>query len=99
MLCLYADKTSRTVEVDLGDRSYPIYIGTGLLDVPELLRKHIPGKSCLIITNTTIAPLYLDRVASGLRSVDPELRRVAIGRRSAPRGSTAPECDNSISFA
>lgn len=32
------------VNVDLGDRSYPIYIGAGLLDRPELLQKHISGK-------------------------------------------------------
>ena len=36
------EKSSRTptiVEVDLGNRSYPIYIGSGLLDQPELLQK------------------------------------------------------------
>lgn len=32
------------VNVDLGDRSYPIYIGAGLLDRPELLQKHVSGK-------------------------------------------------------
>lgn len=51
----------QTVEVDLGDRTYPIYIGSGLLGKGELLRKHIPGKTALIVTNETIAPLYLDR--------------------------------------
>ncbi len=51
----------KTVQVDLGDRSYPIYIGVGLLDHGELLRKHIPGKRVLIVTNETIAPLYLEK--------------------------------------
>lgn len=51
----------KVVEVDLDDRTYPIYIARGLLDQGELLRKHIPGKTALIITNETIAPLYLDR--------------------------------------
>lgn len=51
----------KTVEVDLGDRSYPIYIGSGLLEQGELLRQHIPGKRVLIVTNETIAPLYLDK--------------------------------------
>ena len=50
-----------TVNVSLGDRSYPIYIGRGLLDRPELLQRHIPGKKVLVVTNETIAPLYLDR--------------------------------------
>lgn len=51
----------KTVEVELGDRSYPIYIGEGLLQQGELLRKHIPGKRVLIVTNETIAPLYLEQ--------------------------------------
>lgn len=50
-----------TVDVPLGDRSYPIYIGQGLLDQGELLQRHVPGKRVLIVTNTTIAPLYLER--------------------------------------
>lgn len=56
----------KTVEVDLGDRSYPIYIGAGLLNQGELLRKHIPGKRVLIVTNETIAPLYLERCRAAL---------------------------------
>lgn len=51
----------RVVEVELGDRSYPIYIGRDLLSQGELLRRHIPGKRVLVITNETIAPLYLER--------------------------------------
>ncbi|CAH9080605.1 unnamed protein product [Cuscuta europaea] len=54
------------VEVDLGNRSYPIYIGSGLLDQPELLHRHIHGKRVLIVTNTTVAPLYLDKTISVL---------------------------------
>ncbi|KAG2445464.1 hypothetical protein HXX76_000082 [Chlamydomonas incerta] len=61
-----AASAMKTVEVDLGDRSYPIYIGAGLLNQGELLRKHIPGKRVLIVTNETIAPLYLERVRSAL---------------------------------
>ena len=56
----------RTVDVELGDRSYPIYIGQGLLERPNLLLDHIPGKRVLIVTNETIAPLYLERLASHL---------------------------------
>jgi 3-dehydroquinate synthase len=51
----------KVVEVDLGDRTYPIYIGRGLLDQGELLRQHIPGTTALIVTNETVAPLYLER--------------------------------------
>jgi hypothetical protein len=56
-----AESIMQTVSVDLGDRTYPIYIGPGLLEQPELLKKHIRGKRVLIVTNETIAPLYLER--------------------------------------
>lgn len=60
------DGAPTTVTVDLGDRSYPIYIGAGLLDRGELLRRHVKGKKVLIVTNTTVAPLYLDRTIAAL---------------------------------
>ncbi|KAI0514216.1 hypothetical protein KFK09_010251 [Dendrobium nobile] len=59
-------KVPTVVDVDLGDRSYPIYIGSGLLDAPDLLQRHVAGKRVLVVTNTTIAPLYLDRVVEAL---------------------------------
>ncbi|XP_027179641.1 3-dehydroquinate synthase, chloroplastic [Coffea eugenioides] len=54
------------VEVDLGNRSYPIYIGSGLLNQPDLLQRHVHGKKVLVVTNTTIAPLYLDKTIRAL---------------------------------
>ncbi|XP_078173266.1 3-dehydroquinate synthase [Carex rostrata] len=59
-------RVSTVVDVDLGNRSYPIYIGPGLLDEPELLQRHVHGKRVLVVTNTTIAPLYLDKVTNAL---------------------------------
>ncbi len=49
-----------TLTVDLGERSYPIYIGDGLLGDKELLLKHIPGSNVLVVSNDTVAPLYLE---------------------------------------
>ena len=60
-----------TLTVDLGERSYPIYIGNNLLGQGELLTKHIPGNSALIVSNETVAPLYLAKTQSmlaGLRN-------------------------------
>ena len=48
-----------TLEVPLGSRSYPIYIGAGLLGRAELIVERLPQKRAAIITNSTIAPLYL----------------------------------------
>lgn len=55
------------VQVELGERSYPIYIGKGLLDQGALLRQHVTGKNVLVVTNETVAPLYLDRYSVGTR--------------------------------
>jgi 3-dehydroquinate synthase len=55
-----------TLSVDLGERSYPIYIGNGLLGEAELLTQHIIGNSALIVTNSTVAPLYLAAVEQSL---------------------------------
>ncbi|HAG47458.1 MAG TPA: 3-dehydroquinate synthase, partial [Gammaproteobacteria bacterium] len=54
----------RQLNLDLGKKSYPIYIGQGLLSQPELLTEHIGGKQIMIVTNTTVAPLYLAQVKS-----------------------------------
>jgi len=52
----------KTLQVDLGDRSYPIFIGAGILKKPELIKPYIKGISTTVVTNTTVAPLYLDSV-------------------------------------
>ncbi|PKI59896.1 hypothetical protein CRG98_019669, partial [Punica granatum] len=66
-------KVPTIVDVDLGDRSYPIYIGSNLLDQPELLQRHVHGKRVLIVTNETIAPLYLDKVVHALTVGNPNV--------------------------
>lgn len=52
----------QTLTVGLNERSYPIHIGTGLLANAELLKAHLPRKRVAIVTNTTVAPLYLERL-------------------------------------
>jgi 3-dehydroquinate synthase len=54
------------LNVDLGDRSYPIFIGHELLDNYQLLTDYIAGTSALIVSNTTVAPLYLAKVENSL---------------------------------
>ncbi|SFK26297.1 3-dehydroquinate synthase [Methylophaga sulfidovorans] len=54
----------KTLQVELAERSYPIYIGADLLSQKELLTKHIKRQEVLIVTNETIAPLYLDKVSA-----------------------------------
>lgn len=58
----------RTLSVSLGDRSYPIHIGAGLLDNVKLFPQQLLRGKAVVITNQTIAPLYLERVLTTLRS-------------------------------
>jgi len=51
-----------TLNVDLGDRSYPIFIGAGLLKNPDLIQPYIKGKTTAIVSNTTVAPLYIESI-------------------------------------
>ena len=56
----------KTLYVELGDRRYPIYIGSGGLDRTNLLLQHIDSQQVAIVTNETIAPLYLRQVVASL---------------------------------
>ncbi|SFV76511.1 3-dehydroquinate synthase [hydrothermal vent metagenome] len=60
----------KILNLDLGENSYPIYIGQALLDQAQLLTDHIHGKQVMIVTNTTVAPLYLQQVKSLLGSLN-----------------------------
>lgn len=51
----------KTLHVQLEDRSYPIYLGEGLLDQPDLIARHVNAKQVMIVTNETVAPLYLSK--------------------------------------
>ena len=51
----------KTLTVDLGERSYPIHIGTNLLTHKELVTPHVSGTQVMIITNDVVAPLYLEQ--------------------------------------
>jgi 3-dehydroquinate synthase len=63
-----------SLDVELGERSYPIVIGRDLLDNGALLARHVPGNGKVaIVTNTTVAPLYLEKVAAPLRAAGREV--------------------------
>jgi len=56
-----------TLRVELGPRSYPIHIGPRLLGRGELLRSHIGGSQVMVVSNETVAPLYLEPLLRGLQ--------------------------------
>jgi 3-dehydroquinate synthase len=55
----------QTLSVELGDRSYPIFIGSGLLQQARL-QPYIKGNQVMLVSNTTVAPLYRELVRNGL---------------------------------
>src|SRR5690349_18601681 len=55
------------VDIELAERSYPILIGPHLLEDDELLSEHVAARNLLIVTNETIAPLYLRPLETALK--------------------------------
>ena len=60
----------RTLTVELGARSYPIYIGPDLLSNAEIFASHITGPQVMVVTNDTVAPLYLETLMGALNDLD-----------------------------
>ncbi|MFC1665072.1 3-dehydroquinate synthase [Pseudomonadota bacterium] len=56
----------KSIRIDLGSRSYSIQIGSGLLGDPNLLKPFIAGTQVMVVSNETVAPLYLESVLAGL---------------------------------
>jgi 3-dehydroquinate synthase len=69
---------SDIVTVDLGDRSYPIYIGRDLLNSGDELRKHVTSKKALIVTNTKVGPIYSAKVRANLEKNGVEVFEVVL---------------------
>jgi 3-dehydroquinate synthase len=68
----------QTVRVALGSRSYPIHIGKGLLSHANLLAGALPQPRVAIVTNATVAPLYLERLAAPLEAAGIACVRVIV---------------------
>lgn len=62
----------KQLQVALGARSYPLYIGENLLAQGQLLAAHIQSKQVLVVTNVTVAPLYLDSLLNQLTAYQVE---------------------------
>jgi len=60
----------KILHVDLGDRSYPIYIGQGLLGHANLLSEHIKSQQVMVVSNETVAPLYMEKTLASLKGFD-----------------------------
>ncbi|AKU22815.1 3-dehydroquinate synthase [Massilia sp. NR 4-1] len=72
------EQSNILLNVDLGERSYPISIGPALLDDPLLLQRHVAGGKVAIVSNTTVAPLYLERVRAPLAAAGKEVISIVL---------------------
>ena len=69
------------LEVDLGARSYPILIGSGLLSRAGILAPHLRGNQAMVVTDRTVAPLYLDALSDALGDVRADVFELDDGER------------------
>ncbi|WP_211442955.1 bifunctional shikimate kinase/3-dehydroquinate synthase AroKB [Collimonas humicola] len=67
-----------TLQVELGERSYPIEIGPSLLADRERIARLIAGKQAVVVTNTVVAPLYLERVSQTLRDAGKSVLEIVL---------------------
>ncbi|GAA3971256.1 3-dehydroquinate synthase [Allohahella marinimesophila] len=70
----------KTLTVGLGDRSYPIYIGDGVMTA-DRLAAHIGGKQVMIVTNETVAPLYLEKLIAQLDGFEVDVTQLHDGEQ------------------
>jgi len=69
---------AHTLNVDLGERAYPITIGQNLLSNPSLLQERIKGQRVVIVTNTVVAPLYLDALQKQLSQLGKQVEAIVL---------------------
>ncbi|MCX7673286.1 MAG: 3-dehydroquinate synthase [Thiobacillaceae bacterium] len=68
----------QTLTVALGERSYPIHIGAGLLHRAELIMPHLAQPRAAIVTNSTVGPLYLDTLSATLSQAGVEVLPIVL---------------------
>lgn len=68
----------QTLSVALGERSYPIHIGTGLLARADLVLPVLSRKTVAVVSNTTVAPFFMDRLAGALVREGIEVVRIVL---------------------
>ena len=77
----------QTLNVALGDRAYPIHIGSGLLSQTDLILPHLKRNNVAIVTNTTVAPLYLEKLAKPLREAGVSILEIILPDGEAYKNS------------
>ncbi len=66
------------LSVDLGERTYPILIGEGLLEDAGKVGELVRGRRVAVVTNTVVAPLYLDKLTKTLESAGKQVIAIVL---------------------
>ena len=64
------EQETSILDLKLGERSYPIYVGSGLLENKDYFERHIRSKKVMIVSNTTVSPLYEESLRKALQGFD-----------------------------
>ena len=75
---IHSPNVTHQIQIALADRGYPIYIGAGLLARAGLLTQHLPQNRVALITDTTVAALYLATVANALSAAGVSVNPVIV---------------------
>jgi 3-dehydroquinate synthase len=87
------------VEIRGAAHSYPVLVGSGLLEqLGVRVRQHLPRKTCAIISDSNVAPLFADRIKSSLISAGfkPMLITIPVGEKSKTLRQVGAICDRMI---
>lgn len=78
----------QTLKVELADRSYPIHIGKYLISDASLILPYLKRKHVAIVTNTTVAPLYLEQLSQSLQAAGVTVIAIILPDGEAYKNST-----------
>jgi len=78
----------QTLKVELADRSYPIHIGKNLISDASLILPYLKRKHVAIVTNTTVAPLYLEQLSQSLQAAGVTVIAIILPDGEAYKNST-----------
>ena len=71
----------KTIDIELPDNAYPVYLGRGLLSHGNIWEKHLGGGKVLVVSNETVAPLYLDSLLEAIGKHDAEVHVIPDGEQ------------------
>lgn len=86
----------RTIEIELGERRYPVHVGRALLSDTDTLEGALAGGEVLVVTDDNVAPLYLDTITRALSFREPGTLVLPAGEEHKTLASVATIIDRLV---